>query len=601
MLKSHTCGELRSQDAEEIVTLAGWVHRRRDHGNLIFIDLRDRWGIVQVVINPEITPEAHKAAEAIRNEWVVHITGKVVLRQPGTENPRIETGEIEIQAESVAILNPSNTPPFYINDEKSEEVDELLRLQYRYLDMRRPRMTQNLELRHKAIKFMRDYLDAEGFLEIETPILLKSTPEGARDYIVPSRLSPGSVYALPQSPQQLKQLLMVGGIEKYFQIARCFRDEDARSDRQPEFTQLDLEMSFVTEDDVLNLTEELFTKLIKQITPHKQIIEPFPRLTYKEAMLRFGSDKPDLRFEMEIQELSTIAKQSNVGILKSAVDDGGVVRGIKAVGCAEYSRRQIDELVDLARSQGAQGLIAINLIGEDEKISINGIRSSIARALTEEDLQAIAGHFDAKNGDLILIVAGSESVVAPALGAIRQEMGLQMNLPPEDLLALGFITEMPLFDWNEEENRWDSVHHPFTAPIESDLAKVSTDPGAIMSRSYDMICNGYEIASGSIRIHQKELQVEIFQTLGYTTDEIENQFGHLLNAFEFGAPPHGGIAPGIDRFVMLLANEDTIREVIPFPKTQAGVDPLTGAPTPAEPSQLKDLGLELANNSPKSH
>ena len=599
MLKSHTCGELRSQDAEETVSIAGWVHRRRDHGNLIFIDLRDRWGIVQVVINPEITPDAHKTAEAIRNEWVIQIEGKVVLRQPGTENPRIETGEIEIQAASVSILNPSNTPPFYINDEKSEEVDELLRLQYRYLDMRRPSMTQNLELRHKVIKFMRDYLDAEGFLEVETPILLKSTPEGARDYIVPSRLSPGSVYALPQSPQQLKQLLMVGGIEKYFQIARCFRDEDARSDRQPEFTQLDLEMSFVTEKDVLDLTENLFTNLIKKVTPDKKIIEPFPRLTFKEAMLRFGSDKPDLRFGMEIQELSSIAKQSNVGILKSAVEDGGVVRGINAVGCADYSRRQIDELVELARSQGAQGLVAINLIGDDDKVSLSGIRSSIARALTEEDLEAIAGHFDAKNGDLILIVAGAESVVAPSLGVIRQEMGLKMKLAPEDLLALGFITEMPLFDWNEEENRWDSVHHPFTAPIESDISKVSTNPGEIMSRSYDMVCNGYEIASGSIRIHQKELQLEIFQALGYTKDEIENQFGHLLNAFEFGAPPHGGIAPGVDRFVMLLANEETIREVIPFPKTQAGVDPLTGAPTPAEPNQLKELGLEIANNPPK--
>ncbi|MQG21685.1 MAG: aspartate--tRNA ligase [SAR202 cluster bacterium] len=599
MLKSHTCGELRSQDAEETVSIAGWVHRRRDHGNLIFIDLRDRWGIVQVVINPEITPDAHKTAEAIRNEWVIQIEGKVVLRQPGTENPRIETGEIEIQAASVSILNPSNTPPFYINDEKSEEVDELLRLQYRYLDMRRPSMTQNLELRHKVIKFMRDYLDAEGFLEVETPILLKSTPEGARDYIVPSRLSPGSVYALPQSPQQLKQLLMVGGIEKYFQIARCFRDEDARSDRQPEFTQLDLEMSFVTENDVLDLTEKLFTNLIKKVTPDKKIIEPFPRLTFKEAMLRFGSDKPDLRFGMEIQELSSIAKQSNVGILKSAVEDGGVVRGINAVGCADYSRRQIDELVELARSQGAQGLVAINLIGDDDKVSLSGIRSSIARALTEEDLEAIAGHFDAKNGDLILIVAGAESVVAPALGVIRQEMGLKMKLAPEDLLALGFITEMPLFDWNEEENRWDSVHHPFTAPIESDISKVSTNPGEIMSRSYDMVCNGYEIASGSIRIHQKELQLEIFQALGYTKDEIENQFGHLLNAFEFGAPPHGGIAPGVDRFVMLLANEETIREVIPFPKTQAGVDPLTGAPTPAEPNQLTELGLEIANNPPK--
>ncbi len=594
MLKSHSCGELNRESSGTRVTLAGWVDRRRDHGGLIFIDLRAREGAVQVVFNPEKSKSCHKIASQMRNEYVVQVGGEVAPRPPGTENPRLPTGEIEVIVDSVSILNTSKTPPFSINEDI--EVDENLRLKYRYLDLRRPRMRENLVLRHRVVKFMRDFLDARGFLEVETPILIKSTPEGARDYLVPSRVSPGKFYALPQSPQQLKQLLMVAGVEKYYQVARCFRDEDTRADRQPEFTQLDLEMSFAEEEDIINLFEELFTSLVKAVKPELRLITPFLRLTYAEAMERYGSDKPDLRFGMEIRDLSEIAARSGFGIFSSAVTGGGVVEGICAPGCGGYSRHQLEELNELTRSFGAAGLVTIALgasPGGLDALTVEMVKSVAAKYLTLDQIKEIALRLGAATGDLLLIVAGEKGLVSSVLGNLRLEMGRRLKLAAPDLFAFAFITDFPFFEWNGDTGHWQPMHHPFTAPRDEDMPLLASAPGKVYGRHYDLVLNGYEIAGGSIRIHTSKLQRKVFRLMGYSDREVKQRFGHLLEAFDYGAPPHGGIAAGIDRFLMLLAGEATIREVIPFPKTQNAVDLLFDAPSPVSEEQLAELHLCL--------
>ena len=594
MLKTHSCGELKKSHVGAKVTLAGWVDRRRDHGGLIFIDLRDGAGVVQVVFNPEVSAPCHEIANEMRNEYVVRVSGEVALRPPGTENPKLPTGEIEVIVQNVAILNPSETPPFYINEDI--EVEESLRLKYRFLDLRRARMEENLRLRHRVVKFIRDFFDDRGFIEVETPILIKSTPEGARDYLVPSRLHPGKFYALPQSPQQLKQLLMVAGIEKYFQIAKCFRDEDTRADRQPEFTQLDLEMSFVEEEDILNLLEELFISMLAKIRPEMQVVKPFPRLSYAEAMERYGTDKPDLRFELEIRDLSDIAAQSNFSIFQSAIASGGKVKGICAPGCAAYTRSQLDELNKLAQRLGAGGLVTIALgtsPGSLADLTIDMVRSVAAKFLTLDQVKQMAERFGANVGDLLLIVAGGPELISMVLGELRQEMGKRSKLTEPDLLAFAYVKNFPLLRKDEESGRWEPEHHPFTAPWDEDVPLLDTAPEKVRGKHYDMICNGYEIGGGSIRIHTTELQRKVFKLLGYSDEEVEERFGHMLEAFQYGAPPHGGIALGIDRVVMLLAGEENIREVIAFPKNQNAVDIMFNAPSPVTEEQLADLHLRL--------
>ncbi len=585
MLKTHYCGELNEKHIGQVVTLAGWVNRRRDHGGLIFIDLRDQEGSAQVVFNPEMCKETHKIAEEMRNEYVIKIKGEVQRRPSGTENLKLKTGRVEVIAQDAEILNTSKTPPFYIN--KDVEVEESLRLKYRYLDLRRERMKGNLILRHRVIKFMRDFLDAKGFVEVETPILIKSTPEGARDYLVPSRLHPDDFYALPQSPQQLKQLLMVAGVEKYFQIAKCFRDEDQRADRQPEFTQLDLEMSFVDEEDILSLTEELFTSLVETLKPEKRFLKPFPRLSYSESLRRFGSDKPDLRFGLELTDISDIVKDSEFSVFRSVLENGGKVKGICVPSCANYSRNQLKDLTDFAREKGAKGLVTMALVGKGE------VRSVATKFLSSEQIGEIVERFGAKVGDLLLIVADKLEVVNATLSSLREEMANRLNLVDPDFLAFVFILDYPLFEWSEKEGHWDSMHHPFTAPREEDVPLLDTAPEKVRARHYDFVCNGCELSSGSIRIHTSELQKKVFRLLGYSDEEIQERFGHMLEAFEYGAPPHGGIAPGIDRFVMLLQNEKTIREVIAFPKNQDAFDPMTNAPSPVSEEQLRELHLRL--------
>ena len=597
MLKTIACGQVRLENVGTTVTLAGWVHRRRDHGNLIFIDLRDREGLVQVVFNPELAPDLHATVQSLRNEWVVKVQGQVNRRPEGTENPDLATGEVEVAADHLVVLNESKTPPFYVNEDS--EVDELLRLKYRYLDLRRAGMRDMLITRHRVVKFIRDFLDQRGFLEIETPILIKSTPEGARDYLVPSRLFPGHFYALPQSPQQLKQLLMVSGVEKYFQIARCFRDEDLRADRQPEHTQLDLEMSFAEEEDILSLIDELFTAMVEALFPDKSVLRPFPRLTYAEAMDTYGTDKPDLRFGLKLADLSDIAADTEFRVFRSALTGGGIVKGFNAPGCASYSRRQVDELTELAKSRGAQGLVAVALTGEPaplEELTKDQVRSSASQFLSLDQLKAIARQTGAAIGDLILIIAGPPKIANLALSFLRNKMGRRLGLADPNLLAFAFVVDFPLFQWSEEEERWEATHHPFTLPKEGDEQYVDSDPGKVIAHCYDLVCNGEELASGSIRVHNRELQERIFKTLGYTFEQMEARFGQLLTALDYGAPPHGGIAPGIDRLIMVLTGQENIRDVIAFPKTQSAVDPLFEAPGEVEQAQLQELHLKIVND-----
>jgi len=593
----------------------------------VFIDLRDRSGLVQVVFNPETSPDSHTVARELRNEYVLTVTGRVSRRPQGTENPRMATGEIEILVKEAVLLNPSKTPPFYINEEV--EVDEALRLKYRYLDLRRPKMQDNLTLRYKTTKFIRDFLDQKDFIEIETPILIKSTPEGARDYLVPSRLYPGKFYALPQSPQQLKQLLMVAGYERYFQIARCFRDEDLRADRQPEFTQLDLEMSFVNEEeDILTLMEELFTEMTAKLTPEKKVARPFPRLPFQEVMLKYGSDKPDLRYGLEISDISDLVKDSEFGVFSRAVSEGGYVRAFTAPGCAGYSRRQLDELGERARTYGASGVITIALQGERtfrpfdqalrepqdgaqdrqaqdsasplqdaglDSLTMEMVRSAAARYLSLDLVKDIAQRSGAGLGDLIIIVAGAQALVERTLGELRQEMAERLGLADPDVFAFAFVVDFPLLEWREEESRWEPMHHMFTTPKDEHLSLLDSDPGVVQGKHYDLVCNGYELGGGSIRIHSRELQQKIFSLLGYSPEDANERFGHMLDAFEYGAPPHGGIAFGMDRVAMILAGAPNIREVIPFPKTQSATDLMTDSPSYVAEEQLAELHIKTIN------
>ncbi len=586
MYKTHTCGELRLENVGETVVLAGWVNRRRDHGGVTFIDLRDRFGITQIVANPEISPEAHTRLVEARVEWVLQVEGEVCRRPEGMENPNLPTGQIEVIVNKVNVLNPAKTPPFSIN--KEEEIDENVRLRYRYLDLRRERMRHNLELRHRVIKFIRDYLDSRGFLEVETPILFKTTPEGARDYLVPSRVHPGEFYALPQSPQQLKQMLMVAGIERYFQIARCFRDEDQRGDRQPEFTQLDMEMSFIEREDIMRLVEDMFTKMVAEVVPHKRLLaSPWPRLTYQEAMERFGKDNPDLRYGLELKNVTDLAAGSGFQVFESTVAKGGHVRGINAKGLGDYSRKQIDELTEYVKQFGAKGLAYIALPNEGE------MRSSFTKFLSPERLQAILDRLQAQPGDLLLFVADQPAIVFEALARLRVYLAERLGLADPDLLAFCWVIDFPYVVWNAEENRWDPSHHLFTSPMLEDIPLLDTNPGAARGQQYDLVLNNYEVGGGSIRIHNRELQEKVFTLIGLDPEVARERFGHMLEAFEYGTPPHGGIAPGIDRICMILADEHNIRDVIAFPKNQAARDVMADAPSLAEPKQLQELHIKL--------
>lgn len=594
MLKTHTCGELTVDHIGQQVTLAGWVNRRRDHGGLIFIDLRDRFGLTQVTID-EDKPTAHEIADQARNEYVLQVKGTVQARPEGFENPNLATGAIEVIVDEVAILNPAKTPPFYVSG-NADEVDEALRLKYRYLDLRRPRMYNNLALRHQIVRFIREYLSEREFLEIETPILLKSTPEGARDFIVPSRLHPHEFYALPQSPQQLKQLLMVAGIERYFQIARCFRDEDLRADRQPEFTQLDLEMSFVDAQDVRALIEEMLIRLCAEISPKPIMQTPFPVISYAEAMEKYGVDRPDLRFGVQLFNLGEVVKDSGFGVFKNALAAGGQVKGLVYPGGASLARREIDELTEYVKQYGAKGLAWIGVTGapgEDGLYGEDALRSQIAKFFSPQELRGIIETSGAQAGDLILIVADKPPVVAQSLSNLRLEVGRRANLIDNNLFAFCWVTDFPLLEYNEDEQRWQAVHHPFTSARDEDWEKLENDPGAVLAKAYDVVLNGWEIGGGSIRIHRSDLQDRLFAALGLERSDVEAQFGHLLEAFQYGAPPHGGIALGIDRVVALFAEATSIRDVIAFPKTAAGTDLMVNAPDPVTEAQLKELHIAL--------
>ena len=594
MMKTHTCGELRERDAGAPVTLAGWVNRRRDQGGLIFIDLRDRWGITQVVVDLEAAPAAHAVADSARNEFVLQVQGNVRIRPEGTANPELATGDIDIVADDIVILNRSRTPPFYINKEEGA-LDEALRMRHRYLDLRREPMQENILLRYQTVKFIREFLDAEDFVEIETPILFKTTPEGARDFLVPSRLQPGAFYALPQSPQQLKQLLMVGGFERYFQIARCFRDEDLRGDRQPEFTQLDLEMSFVEREDVMQLMERLAAEIVKAITPDKRLIaEPFPRISYRDALEQYGTDRPDIRFDLRAIDISQIAGRCAFPVFVENVKAGKKVKCMRVPGVAgslsgTQLRRVARDLETMARRAGAKGLAYITVPTDPEGELRGPIGKFFGVELKLELLDAVA----AQGGDLLLFMSDRDEIVYEVTDVLRNHFKSELDLD-DNLLAFCWIYDFPEFIRDEENDRWDPSQHMFTMPLPEDLHLLDTDPGAARGSQYDLVCNGYEIGGGSIRIHDRAIQEKIFPLIGQSMEQAMDEFGHMLEAFEYGAPPHGGMAWGIDRLVMLLAGAPNIREVIAFPKTQGGTDIMANAPSPAEDEQLRELYIQLA-------
>jgi aspartyl-tRNA synthetase len=586
MLKTHSCGELRLEHVGEQVTLAGWVNRRRDMGGVIFIDLRDRYGKTQVVVNSGRSQEAFDVAEQIRGEYVLQVHGEVSRRPEGMENLDLATGQIELLVDQVTVLNQSKTPPFLID--RDENVDETTRLKFRYLDLRRERMQRNLIVRHEAVKFIRDYLNERGFLDIETPILFKSTPEGARDYLVPSRVHPGKFYALPQSPQQLKQLLMIAGYERYYQIARCFRDEDLRADRQPEFTQLDLEMSFVERDDILDLIEGLMIGMVKAASLVPLAHEVFPRLSYAEVIDRFGTDRPDIRFGMELTNIADIVANSAFRVFTENVAAGNPVKALCVPGCGNYSRKQLGELETLAKEQGAKGLAWLAIHPETEQI-----RGPIVKFFTVDQLIAITERVDASPGDLILISSDEKRIVHDVLHALRTEMGRRLGLTNKKQLAFLWVVDFPLFEAELEDGHYAPSHHMFTSPKREHIPLLDTDPGAVLSEQYDLVCNGYEVAGGSIRIHERWLQRKIMELIGFSVEDAQDQFGHMLEAFEYGAPPHGGIAPGIDRLVALMVGEPNIREVMAFPKTAQATDLMSDSPSTVGINQLQELHITL--------
>ncbi|MCO5182847.1 MAG: aspartate--tRNA ligase [Anaerolineae bacterium] len=590
MLRTHTCGELRTEHIGQHVTLSGWVNRRRDMGGVIFIDLRDRYGKTQIVVDTGESAESAAIAEQIRPEYVVQVTGTVSARLPGQENPNMDTGDIELKVNDLTILNASKTPPMLIDRDGGE--DETLRLKYRYLDLRKERMQRNLRIRHKAIKYIRDYLDNNEFLEVETPILFKSTPEGARDYLVPSRVHPGKFYALPQSPQQLKQLLMVGGYDRYFQIARCFRDEDQRADRQPEFTQLDVEMSFVERDDILDLIEDLVRGMVNATSTVPLAYEQFPRISYTEAVEKYGSDRPDLRYDLPLVDVSDIAGQSAFGVFANNVAAGNPVKALVVPGCGDYSRKQISELEELAKVNGAKGLAWLAIDPENEQI-----KGFIAKFFTVQQLIALTERLNAGPGDLILFSSDTRLVVRAVLGALRDEMATRLGYKDTNTLAFAWVIDFPLFEEEKEGDHYAPSHHMFTSPMPGDIPLLKTDPHAVKAAQYDLICNGYEVGGGSIRIHNRQLQRQIMELIGFSLAEAETQFGHMLEAFEYGAPPHGGIALGIDRLMALMAGEPNIREVMAFPKNQNATDVMADAPSAVVQRQLDDLHIALAGKA----
>lgn len=615
--RTMTCGAPRVEHIGQTVTLNGWANSVRDHGDLVFIDLRDRTGIVQVRADAARSGSVVHQAAAVKPEYVLSVTGEVRRRAPGMENPKLETGEVEVDITRLEVLNTCRQPlPFPLSDEgQMAQVNEELRVRYRYLDLRRPTMQRMLELRHRVVNGMRSYLNARGFLEIETPIFTKSTPEGARDYLVPYRLQPGLFYALPQSPQQYKQLLMVAGCERYYQIAKCFRDEAQRADRQPEFTQLDIEMSFVTQEDVLELTEGLTIDVIQKVSDKRLGAIPFTRLTFDEAMARFGTDKPDLRFGLELVDCASLLAETEFGVFRSALASGGQVKAVRYPGGGSLSRKEIDDLTALVREFGAKGLAYLAL--EDGSAPAEGaaqsfeavdaagaavrMRGPVAKFLKPGERNAILSACEAVAGDLVLFLADTPKVVAAGLGRLRTEIGRRLKLADPNVLHFCWITDFPLVEWNEDEKRWDATHHPFTMPHPEDMDRLETDPGAVRALCYDLVCNGYEWASGSIRIHRRDIQERIFALLGISEEQQKLRFAHMLEAFEFGAPPHGGIAPGIDRLIMFLTDNENIREVMAFPKMGGGSDPMMGAPSTVDEAQLAELSLRVVPPAKKEN
>ncbi|ABQ26383.1 aspartate--tRNA ligase [Geotalea uraniireducens] len=580
--RTHYCGALTAGDIGKEVVLMGWAHRRRDHGGLIFVDLRDREGLAQVVFDPDNSPAAHKKAEAIRNEYVVAIRGKVIPRPDGTVNANLKTGEVEVLVSECKMLNRSKALPFTLDD--YVDVAENLRLKHRYLDLRRPVLQENLILRSKVAQITRQYLTGNGFLELETPFLTKSTPEGARDFLVPSRINRGEFYALPQSPQLFKQILMVSGFDRYFQVVRCFRDEDLRADRQPEFTQIDCEMSFIDREDIITVMEGLIARIFTE-TKGATVNLPIPRMTYAESIRRFGVDNPDLRFGLELVELSDIVKNAGFKVFADVVAGGGIVKGLNAKGCGGMSRKEIDDLTEFAKIYGAKGLAYVKMTAE-------GWQSPIAKFFTAEEISAMDKAFDAKEGDLLLFVADKPKVVNDSLGKLRNHLAKSLGLLDKDTFNFVWITDFPLLEWDEEEKRWAAVHHPFTAPMDEDLEYVESDPGRCRAKAYDLVLNGNEIGGGSIRIHQEKIQSLMFKMLGHSEEDARTKFGFLLDAMDYGAPPHGGIAFGLDRLIMLLTGSDSIRDVIAFPKTQKGACLMSEAPSAVDMKQLRELGLK---------
>ena len=616
MLRTHTCGQLNKKDVSQVVELAGWVHRRRDHGGVIFIDLRDRYGLTQVKFDPKINKKVHHQAEALRTEWVIKVNGKVKPRPEGMINKKLKTGEIEVEVEKLEILSKAKTLPFEIDEEKAKVMKEETKMAYRYLDLRKHEVMGVMIKRYEFIKFIRDYLHKLNFVEVETPVLGKSTPEGARDFLVPSRLQPGQFYALPQSPQQYKQLLMIAGLDKYFQIARCFRDEDTRGDRQAEFTQLDLEMSFVETDDILDLTQDLFTRAVEELFPEKEILfKPWPRLDYDEVMLKYGIDKPDLRFGLEIQDISKLVKNCGFKVFTEAVQKGGVVRAICASGAAKFSRAQIDALVESVKDYGAKGLAYIIIDPASAKAMAgrpsdakamagrpsdakamagrqNNLKSPIIKFLGEDLAKKIIKQVGGNPGDIIFFCADEKKIVCESLGQLRLDLGKRLNLIDPKAIAFAFIVNFPLFEEEMEDGHYAPSHHMFTSPRREDIKLLDKDPVKVKSYQYDMVGNGVELGGGSIRIHDRKLQEKIFTLIGFDEKRRE-QFSHFLRAFAFGVPPHGGIAPGIDRILMVLMDKLSIRDVMAFPKTGDGRDLMMEAPSEVEEGQLKELGLKL--------